>query len=210
MKIAIAFFSILSLVSAAFLIKESLLIISSITALFYLILAFLCVIAAITYTMGKKAYGYYGLGDLFVFVFFGLVSVLGVYTLYTNHFSFLNLLPAFSIGLLSTAVLNMNNLRDQINDKVVGKNTLVVRLGFEKAKLYHSFLIITPILLMFLFSILKSDYVSLLSLGLFIPLLLHLKFVYKVVDFKDFDSQLKKIALITFFFSIAFSVLINI
>ena len=78
------------------------------------------IIAAIKYTVGNSAYGYSGFGDVFVFLFFGLVSVLGSYFLYTKTIDFLLFLPAISVGLLSTAVLNLNNLRDREEDK---KNT---------------------------------------------------------------------------------------
>lgn len=210
MKIAIYLFSVLSILSAVFLIQQALIIISFETAIFYFVLAILCIIAAISYTIGKKAYGYHGFGDVFVFVFFGLVSVLGVYTLYSNEFSFLNFLPAMSVGALSTAVLNLNNLRDQENDKKVVKNTIVVRLGFQKAKLYHSVLIISPIIFMLVFSILTNHFWAILSLLVFIPLIIHLKFVNSVKEFKDYDSQLKKVALITFFFSIIYGLLINL
>ena len=139
MKIAVAIFSLLSLISAGILIYLASISLTFNLIMTYLILAVLCVVAALMYTIGKKAYGYNGLGDLFVFVFFGLVSVLGVYTLYTNDFDVLNFLPAIAIGFLSTAVLNLNNMRDQVNDKQVSKNTLVVKIGSEKAVKYHFF-----------------------------------------------------------------------
>lgn len=102
--------------------------------------------AAIKYTVGKSAYGYSGLGDIFVFVFFGLLSVVGSYFLFTKEINFTVFLPAFSIGLLSTAVLNLNNMRDRENDQKVGKNTLVVKIGAEFAKYYHYVLIIASFL----------------------------------------------------------------
>ena len=98
--------------------------------------------AAIKYTVGNSAYGYSGFGDIFVFIFFGLLSVVGSYFLYTKMINFEIFLPAFSIGLLSTAVLNLNNLRDREQDKTNNKNTLVVKLGVVRAKKYHYFLII--------------------------------------------------------------------
>ena len=96
--------------------------------------------AAIKYTVGNSAYGYSGFGDIFVFLFFGLLSVVGSYFLYTKMINFEVFLPAFSIGLLSTAVLNLNNLRDREQDKTNNKNTLVVKLGAIRAKKYHYFL----------------------------------------------------------------------
>ena len=108
----------------------------------YIGLAIACVLAAITYTMGKRAYGYFGLGDVFVFIFFGCVSVIGVYPLFADALIPELIFPAITIGLLSTAVLNLNNMRDQVNDAVVGKRTLVVKLGFNNAKNYHLTLVI--------------------------------------------------------------------
>ena len=100
------------------------------------------IVSAIKYTVGKSAYGYSGLGDVFVFLFFGLLSVVGSYFLYTKQVEGIVFLPAISIGLLSAAVLNLNNMRDQIEDKKHHKNTLVVMLGSQKAKVYHFSLII--------------------------------------------------------------------
>ena len=95
-------------------------------------LAIASIIAAVKYTVGKNAYGYSGLGDVFVFLFFGLLSVLGSYFLFTKTLHWELLLPATAIGCFSTAVLNLNNLRDIENDAEVGKRTLVVKMGFEK------------------------------------------------------------------------------
>ena len=114
--------------------------------------------AAIKYTVGKSAYGYSGLGDVFVFAFFGLLSVLGSYFLYTKQIDLLMLLPAFSIGLLSTAVLNLNNMRDRKNDKKSNKNTIVVKIGATAAKKYHYSLLIFSFVFAIIYTIL--NYVS--------------------------------------------------
>ena len=113
---------------------------------FFFFLGIAAVIAAIKYTVGKSAYGYNGLGDVFVFIFFGLVSVLGSYFLYTKELHFEVLLPAISIGLLSVGVLNLNNMRDINSDKKSNKNTLVVKIGLERAKKYHFVLLITAMI----------------------------------------------------------------
>ena len=109
------------------------------------------IVAAIKYTVGNSAYGYSGFGDLFVFLFFGLLAVVGTYFLYTKTLSFTIFLPAFTIGALSTAVLNLNNMRDRVNDAKVGKNTLVVKIGSEFAKYYHYYLIGASFLFAFLY-----------------------------------------------------------
>ena len=118
----------------------------------FFILGIVSIVAAIKYTVGKSAYGYSGLGDVFVFLFFGLLSVLGSYYLYTHELAnILMVLPAVAFGMLSTAVLNLNNMRDQIQDKKANKNTLVVKLGSQKAKVYHFSLIIIALVLLIIY-----------------------------------------------------------
>lgn len=211
MKKGVLLFSILSLLSAVILVYFSAQNLSEELLVFYTILAVSCVLAAIFYTIGKKAYGYNGLGDLFVFIFFGLVSLLGVYTLYSNSFLSLNILPAISIGLLSTAVLNLNNMRDQVNDKKVGKNTLVVKLGAKTAVVYHVFLITTSLVLLSFFMFLNKGLFGLLALIPSLFLLKHIKYVLDVQDnYSKFDSELKKVALLTFFLSVSCSLFLNL
>ncbi|WP_348797199.1 1,4-dihydroxy-2-naphthoate octaprenyltransferase [Flavobacterium adhaerens] len=176
-------------------------------SLFYLILGILAIISAIRYTVGKSAYGYQGYGDIFVFVFFGLVSTLGVNFLYSKQFDYTLLLPAIAIGLLSVAVLNLNNMRDQISDAKSNKNTLVVKIGAEKAKKYHYFLVIGAMISVIVFAILEDfrfdQYLFLLA---YIPLTKHLITVSKNQDPKLLDPELKKVALSTFLLSILLSV----
>ena len=107
----------------------------------FILLGIASVAAAILYTVGNYAYGYRGLGDLFVFLFFGLLSVTGSYFLYTKHINWTIFLPATSIGLLSTGVLHLNNMRDRLTDEKSGKNTLAVRFGVAGSKKYYYYLI---------------------------------------------------------------------
>jgi 1,4-dihydroxy-2-naphthoate octaprenyltransferase len=161
--------------------------------------------AAIKYTVGKSAYGYSGFGDVFVFVFFGLLSVVGSYFLFTKQLNFIIFLPAFSIGLLSTAVLNLNNMRDRENDQKVGKNTLVVKIGTEFAKYYHYILIIASFLFALLYTVIKfQNPFQFLFIIAYIPLLKHLIFVLKNKNEANLDGELKKVALSTFLFGILF------
>jgi 1,4-dihydroxy-2-naphthoate octaprenyltransferase len=166
-------------------------------------LGIVSIAAAIKYTVGNSPYGYSGFGDVFVFLFFGLLSVLGSYFLYTKHFDFEILLPAISVGLLSTAVLNLNNLRDMEEDKRNNKNTLVVRLGIEKSKRYHYFLISGALLaaLTYVFLDFKTIY-QLLFLVAFVPLLKNVKTVSQNKIPADLDRELKKVALSTFLYAI--------
>lgn len=206
MKIAVIIFSVFSLVSAVYLIKISAVGMNQEMITIYSVLAILCIVAAITYTVGKRAYGYSGFGDIFVFIFFGLVSVLGSYTLFTKHFNWEVIVPAITIGMLSTAVLNLNNMRDRINDANVGKITMVVKLGKEKAKKYHLFLIFAAIasiiLLVGHFGLLQ--YFFLLPVGF---LSAHLRKVLSTQNEKDFDPELKKVALTTFGLSILYAII---
>ncbi|MBT8295954.1 MAG: 1,4-dihydroxy-2-naphthoate octaprenyltransferase, partial [Gramella sp.] len=112
------------------------------SALIFFVLGIAAIIAAIKYTVGNSAYGYKGMGDIFVFIFFGLVAVYGSYYLYSKDHEISSIFPAMSIGFLSVAVLNLNNLRDRISDAKANKLTLVVKLGERKAKSYHYVLII--------------------------------------------------------------------
>lgn len=203
MKNAVILFSVLSLFSALTLIyvafgKDNFLI-SSI----FILLGIGAIIAAIKYTVGSNAYGYSGMGDLFVFIFFGLVSVVGSNFLYSHFIDWKIFLPATSIGLLSVAVLNLNNMRDIENDKAAGKNTLVVKMGLEKAKKYHHFLIIFPFVLLFVFSIGIKTRIA-MNYFVFIFLLFHLSRVRKATKYEDFDPELKKVALSTFALSLLF------
>ena len=100
------------------------------------------VLAALFYTLGKRPYGYRGLGDLYCFLFFGWAAVVGTFYLATKSLDFSVLLPASAMGFLSNAVLNINNMRDYENDKTSGKNSLVVKLGLKKAFVYHCLLIV--------------------------------------------------------------------
>lgn len=105
--------------------------------IFFLLLGILAIIAAITYTSGKRPYGYAGLGDISVFVFFGLVGVIGTFYLHTNLLIWQPVLPAISCGLFATAVLNVNNIRDINSDKTAGKLSIPVRIGRPAAVRYH-------------------------------------------------------------------------
>ena len=140
MKSAIIILAVLAFVSGLALIYVSLGD-QFLIAVTFLILGVAAIFAALNYTMGKRAYGYSGLGDLFVYIFFGLVAVGGTYYLSSLQWNNYVLLPATTMGLFSTAVLNLNNMRDHLNDEASGKRTIVVKIGFRRAKLYHALLL---------------------------------------------------------------------
>ncbi|MDA3135233.1 1,4-dihydroxy-2-naphthoate polyprenyltransferase [Atlantibacter subterranea] len=119
----------------------------------FLLLGLLSIIAAITYTVGTRPYGYLGLGDISVLIFFGWLSVMGTWYLQAHTLIPAIFLPATACGLLATAVLNINNLRDIDSDRINGKNTLAVRLGPERARRYHAFLLIGTLVCLALFNL---------------------------------------------------------
>jgi 1,4-dihydroxy-2-naphthoate octaprenyltransferase len=176
-------------------------------SILFLLLGIGSIAAAIKYTVGNFAYGYSGFGDIFVFLFFGLLSVVGSYFLYTKQLNLTIFLPAISIGLLSTAVLNLNNLRDRAEDKKNNKNTLVVKLGQEKSKKYHYFLILGALVsaLIYVFLDFRNVY-QLIFLVAFIPLVNNIKTVAQNTVSAELDSELKKVALSTFLFAILFGI----
>jgi len=173
----------------------------------FIILGVSSIVAAIKYTVGDNAYGYSGFGDLFVFLFFGLLSVCGTYFLYAKSLDLSIFLPACSIGLLSVGVLNLNNMRDQESDARSGKNTIVVKIGNEFARYYHFYLIGASFLLALLYTTInfKSPYQFLFIIA-YVPIFKHLMVVYKNKDPKELDPELKKLALSTFLFAILFGI----
>lgn len=204
MRNAVIFIALLSLCTAGLLIWQGGKQLSPRSVYGYIGLAIACVIAAITYTMGRKAYGYFGFGDVFVFLFFGGVSVMGVYPLFTNSLPWELLFPAITIGGLSTAVLNLNNMRDQVNDAAVGKRTLVVKLGFQRAKVYHLLLLFSSMLSWIVFIALHHYWLGLISCLPFVLFIKHAVFVIRTTEPRAFDPELKKIALGTFFTAVLF------
>ncbi|UJH92273.1 1,4-dihydroxy-2-naphthoate octaprenyltransferase [Antarcticibacterium sp. 1MA-6-2] len=172
-------------------------------AVIFFLLGIGAVAAAIKYTVGNNAYGYRGMGDIFVFLFFGLVAVFGSYFLYAMALEWTVLLPASSIGLLSTGVLNLNNMRDRLSDEKAGKNTLVVKMGAGNAKNYHYFLILGAVLCLVLYAILTAkEWNDFLFVIAFVPLFLHLARVGKNESPMLLDPELKILALTTFFLSL--------
>ncbi|TVR82551.1 MAG: 1,4-dihydroxy-2-naphthoate polyprenyltransferase [Chitinophagaceae bacterium] len=199
MKKAIIFFSFLALISGIALIVVGTRGLYLSYGVFFFLLGVVAIAAAIKYTVGKNPYGYRGLGDLFVFLFFGPVGVCGTYFLHTASLSVDVFLPAIAIGLFSSAVLNVNNLRDYENDKKSGKNTLVVKMGKKNAVIYHFMIIILAWLSLITFALL-SDFKTIQYLFL---LLLPISFIHLKAVLRDenesLDAQLKVQALTTFF-----------
>lgn len=174
--------------------------------LFFLGLGLLSILAAIGYTVGKKPYGYMGLGDFSVLIFFGLVGVLGSYYLFAQQVSWLEVLPALSCGLFSIAVLNVNNIRDIESDRLAGKYSIPVRIGKQKATVYHWILLISGILSALFYCLLSYrtpwQFLFLLSVPFFIKN--GLAVVQKPSE--ELDPFLKQLAISTLFFVISFGI----
>ncbi len=197
------FTSILTLAVAALLIYVAFGKDNFMLSVVYFILGIAAIAAAIKYTVGNSAYGYRALGDVFVFLFFGLVSVVGGYFLYEQKLPFLVILAAGIPGLWSTAVLHLNNMRDREGDIKANKITMAVKLGVDSSKYYHSFLILGGIACagVCTHSLATTGY-QYLPLFAVIPLLLNMQTVWRTQTSKDLDPELKKVALSTFLFAI--------
>lgn len=143
-------------------------------------LGVLAIIAAITYTVGKKPYGYLGLGDLSVLIFFGLLAVLGTFYLQAHYLPLSALFPALASGLLAVAVLNINNLRDINQDRLAGKNTLIVRIGGKNGRIYHLALLSIAVVCYLIFAFIAFQHWYSYLFIVTIPLLVkHGVFVYR-------------------------------
>ncbi|MEI6310644.1 MAG: 1,4-dihydroxy-2-naphthoate octaprenyltransferase [Bacteroidota bacterium] len=177
-------------------------------SLFFLVVGIAAIAAAIKYTVGNNAYGYNAMGDIFVFIFFGIVGVIGTSFLYTHAFRWTFVLPAITIGGLSTGVLNLNNMRDIENDLASNKITLAIKLGLQNAKIYHILLIVLSLLSLLVFTYIThthapflNSYLYVLSYPIFV---IHLIKVYKISEHKDFNPLLPMLAMSTFVLSILF------
>ncbi|MCS4304613.1 MULTISPECIES: 1,4-dihydroxy-2-naphthoate octaprenyltransferase [Chryseobacterium] len=166
-----------------------------------------CILAAIGYTVGKKPYGYMGLGDIFVFIFFGLVSVCGSYFLFTKTFSWDMLLPGTAIGMMSMAVLNLNNMRDIESDKLSGKNSFALRIGFKNAMIYEMILLNLPLILILAFLGIngffeQQNYYAFIVMILMFPLTKLRRSIMSVKEPKELDQYLKQVGIMTFIMAI--------
>ncbi len=207
MKKAMIVFVTLSLFSGIALVYEGTKDIDWSYGILFIALGIGAIAAAIKYTAGKNPYGYRGFGDLFVFLFFGIVGVMGTYYLYCHELQSALLLPAAAIGFLSAAVLNLNNMRDRIPDEKAGKRTLVVHLGKERAKFYHLFLLSAANICALAFVLMKYENPKQLLFLIVLPVhFLNMKKVFSYNDPASLDPELKKIALSTLLFAILLGV----
>jgi 1,4-dihydroxy-2-naphthoate octaprenyltransferase len=209
-KMGIILFAVLSFLSGVYLLSITVGIGSN---LFYWFLGFglLSIIAAYTYTAGNRPYGYAGLGDIMVMIFFGLLGVGGSYFLYGLSFNYDILLPSIALGSLATGVLNINNLRDINADVEAGKQTIPVRFGKRMAVFYHWLLIMIAILFSGTYIILQGFNLTSLIWLFGIPMLILNGFKISTITIdKDLDPYLKQLALSTFAFMVFFGLAIII
>ena len=166
------------------------------------------ILAALLYTLGKRPYGYRGLGDLYCFLFFGWAAVVGTFYLATKTLDFSVLLPASAMGFLSNAVLNINNMRDIENDRASGKNSLVVKLGLEKAFVYHCLLIVGAFVCLTVYLVLHhAPWYSYLFLLLFLLFLKDLKAI-RITKPEQLDPFLGRQVKHSFLLVVAYGILL--
>jgi len=202
MRNAVLLFSALSLIATIVLLYKAFFPEYQSEFWIFIALGAACILAAIGYTVGKNPYGYLGLGDIMVFIFFGLVSVCGSYFLFTKSFDWDILLPASAIGLMSTAVLNLNNMRDIESDRISGKHTFALRLGYKYAMVYEVALLMLPLILILIFLGLNKffengNYYAFIVMILMIPLTSMRRRILKTNELKDLDPFLKQVGIMT-------------
>lgn len=203
MKKALVFFSLLSLISGIFLLYISFDPGELLFAALMLLLGLTAIWAAIKYTVGSNPYGYAGLGDLFVLIFFGWVGVIGTFFLQYRELDWTSFLPASAIGFFAVGVLNVNNMRDIHSDAEAGKRSIPVRLGLNGARKYHFFLVIAALLMLLAYAWINNFTSTQWAFLLAFPVLIfHL---IKIASYKkpeEFDSQLKVLSLASFLLSL--------
>ncbi|MCT4022293.1 1,4-dihydroxy-2-naphthoate octaprenyltransferase [Elizabethkingia anophelis] len=212
MRNAVILFSILSLAFTILLLYKAFFP-GHIQAFYVFIgLGVACIFAAIGYTVGKRPYGYMGLGDVFVFVFFGLVSVMGSYYLFTKTFDWQMILPATAVGLFSVAVLNLNNMRDIESDAESGKHTLALKMGFKKAMIYEIILLQLPLILILTYMMVYEirSYYAYIFIILFLPLMALRRRIMETKEPKNLDPYLKQVAIMCFAMSLLTGIGLNL
>lgn len=206
MKISLVVFTLLSLFSGIYLIILSFGD-SWQQVIIYLMLGIASIGAAFKYTMGKNPYGYMGLGDLFVLIFFGILGVGGSFYLYGHELDLWVLLPSVSCGLLAVGVLNVNNIRDIESDRASGKYSIPVRLGKQKAILYHFGLLLSALISMVVFVAVQHLSPGAYLFLLIVPLLVaNARAVKNKKTSEELDPYLKQLALSTLMFVLLFGV----
>jgi 1,4-dihydroxy-2-naphthoate polyprenyltransferase len=181
---------------------------SLIKCLLFLAIGICSIYAAVKYTMGENPYGYKALGDIAVFVFFGMVGVMGSFYLYIHSVSWIVMAVVVSMGALTTSVLHLNNMRDIPSDTLSNKNTVAIILGLDKSKWYFVGLMTVGMtgMMIYVFTLNTdslNDFIFMLTYPFFIKIVIQ---VYKNSDHPSFDKFLKPTAIAIFFMSVLFFV----
>ncbi|MBR9997660.1 MAG: 1,4-dihydroxy-2-naphthoate polyprenyltransferase [Cyclobacteriaceae bacterium] len=206
MRTGILITALLAFLSGIALLIHSFSALSGMAAVF-LFLGIGAIFAALGYTMGKKPYGYAGLGDLFVLIFFGFLGVLGSYFLYTKDLQGQHVLPAITAGFFATAVLNLNNIRDIDSDRKAGKRSIPVRIGRERAMYYQMFLLSAGTLSAIVYMILHYTQVYQFAFLLVIPLFYrNIKDIKNITRSEFLDPGLKRLSLGILLFTVLFGI----
>jgi len=207
MKIGMVVLIALSLATGIWLVAEGTKGLDLTAFLLFIGLGIIALIAAYRYTGGNNPYGYAGFGDMSVFLFFGLLPVVGAYFLNTHMVNPEIFLPAVTIGFFSTGVLNLNNMRDIENDRNSGKKTVVVRMGSDKSRLYHTILIVLGWLCAILFVAIRFQSVYQLIFILTAPLFIRdLVKINQIQEPRQLDPFLKKLSIATLLFTLLFGI----
>ncbi len=211
MKRGIAVFVVICLTTGLTLVFNIAGMIDWPSALILILTGGVSIVAALFYTMGKHAYGYRGWGDFFAFIFFGPVPVIGTWFLHTHTFGFKPVLPAIGLGLISTMILNINNMRDIDNDRASGKITIAVKLGLRHARVYHALMTLTSFLCFAGFTILYEPspwYRYAYLLAYLLPFRILTDIRYK--SGQELDPYLKRTSLAGLLVALAFVLCINL
>lgn len=202
LKVLAAVFAVLCAVSGVCMIYFSFGTLLCMESLMLMLLGASAISAAVRYTLGRNPYGYRGLGDIYVFVFFGLVAVLGAYFVAAHTLHWKLLLPAVSIGAFSVGVLNVNNIRDMESDAAT-RVTVPLKIGERNAKIYHTVLIVAGWAAMLAYSALRFfdpwHYLFVFTLPLFA---VHAAGVWRRTG-KELDPMLPLLVVSTFLFALA-------
>ena len=210
MKNAVIITASLSFISGISLLYFALQYAKAQTIIAFIMLGLLAILAAIAYTVGKKPYGYMGLGDLSVFLFFGWVGTFGTYYLQTEILNYYILIPASGCGFLSVAVLNLNNLRDIENDRKTGKNSIPVRIGKIYGFYYQKTIMLLGVCTFIIYLMYQGKPIQLsqniIIMAGWYPLVQIIKQLNSKMTPAQIDPYLKKTALSTLFLIVIFGV----
>ena len=210
MKNAVIIAASLSFISGISLLYFALQYAKPQTIITFVVLGLLAILAAIAYTVGKRPYGYMGLGDLSVFLFFGWVGTFGTYYLQTEILNYYILIPASGCGFLSVAVLNLNNLRDIENDRKTGKNSIPVRIGKTFGFYYQKIIMLLGVCTFIIYLMYQGKPIQLsqniIIMAGWYPLVQIIKQLNSKMTPSQIDPYLKKTALSTLFLIVIFGV----